>query len=143
MLKSIFNGVYLLLFLRFLRGFYRKIVPSKEDLTLPRYLILAMFEDRTILLGYSDSIEVCHAYASETRWAITISEFTGSGYHDVARDLQSEEPSDHDGEHCLVSMWECGDIFSDEQDWRIMGKYGFDRTKIDMLVRRFKNGNYV
>ena len=41
MLKSVFNGIYLLLFLQFLRGLYAKVVPMRAD-KMPKYLILAM-----------------------------------------------------------------------------------------------------
>lgn len=144
MLQSIFNSVYLLLFLRFLRTLYRKLVPTKEDLTLPRYLILAMFDNKAILLGYSDSYSVCQKYADESRWAITISEFTGTGYLDVdiangrGPDGRNELNTSH-----LESMQENAEYLSCERDFELGVKYGFSEVKMAFLVKRFRNGHYV
>lgn len=144
MLKSIFNSVYLLLFLRFLRTLYRKLVPLKEDLTLPRYLILAMFDNKAVLLGYTDSDSVARKYGDESRWAITISEFTGTGYLDVdiangrGQGGRNELNTSH-----LESMRENIDYLSFDRDMGLNLKYGFDEAKMEFLVRRFRNGNYV
>lgn len=144
MLKSIFNSVYLLLFLRFLRTLYRKLVPLKEDLTLPRYLILAMFDNKAVLLGYTDSDSVAKKYGDESRWAITISEFTGSGYLDVdiangrGQGGRNELNTSH-----LESMRENIDYLSFDRDMGLNLKYGFDEAKMEFLVRRFRTGNYV
>lgn len=141
MLKSIFNSVYLLLFLRFLRTLFRKLVPTKEDLTLPRYLILAMFDNKAILLGYSDSYSVCQKYADESRWAITISEFTGSGYLDVA--MTDTGARNDQNTSRLESMQENAEYLSCERDFELGVKYGFNEVKMDFLVKRFRNGSYV
>lgn len=144
MLKSIFNSVYLLLFLRFLRTLYRKLVPSKEDLTLPRYLILAMFEDKAILLGYSDSYSVCKKYSDESRWAITISEYTGTGYIDVEMANPAAQGARNDQNTSrLESMQENADYLSCERDIELGVKYGFSEVKMAFLVKRFRNGHYV
>lgn len=144
MLKSIFNSVYLLLFLRFLRTLYRKLVPSKEDLTLPRYLILAMFEDKAILLGYSDSYSVCRKYADESPWAITISEYTGTGYLDVEMaDTVKQDARNGNNTSRLESMQENVDYLSCERDLELGVKYGFSEGKMNFLVNRFRNGSYV
>lgn len=144
MLKSIFNSVYLLVFLRFLRTLYRKLVPSKEDLTLPRYLILAMFDNKAILLGYSDSYSVCQKYADESRWAITISEYTGTGYLDVAiSDTVSQGARNDQNTSHLESMQENAEYLSCERDFELGVKYGFSEVKMAFLVKRFRNGHYV
>ena len=141
MLKSIFNSVYILLFLRFLRTLYRKLVPTKEDLTLPRYLILAMFDNKAILLGYSDSYSVCQKYADESRWAITISEYTGTGYLDV--EMTDTGARNDQNTSRLESMQENAEYLSCERDFELGVKYGFNEVKMDFLVKRFRNGSYV
>lgn len=142
MLKSIFNSVYLLLFLRFLRTLYRKLVPSKEDLTLPRYLILVMFEDKAILLGYSDSYSVCQKYSDESRWAITISEYTGTGYLDVEMaNIAAQGGRNDRNTSRLESMQE--NYLSCGRDLELGVKYGFSEVKMAFLVKRFRNGHYV
>ena len=144
MLKSIFNSVYLLLSLRFLRTLYRKLVPSKEDLALPRYLILAMFEDKAILLGYSDSYSVCQEYSDESRWAITISEYTGTGYLDVAASATvGQEARNDQNTSRLESMQENTEYLACERDFELGVKYGFSEVKMNFLVNRFRNGHYV
>lgn len=142
MLKSIFNSVYLLLFLRFLRTLYRKLVPSKEGLTLPRYLILAMFGDKAILLGYSDSYSVCQKYSDESRWAITISEYTGTGYLDVEMANTAAQGARNDRNTSrLESMQE--NYLPCDRDLELGVKYGFSEVKMAFLVKRFRNGHYV
>ena len=123
---------------------YRKLVPSKEDLALPRYLILAMFEDKTILLGYSDSYSVCQEYADESRWAITISEYTGTGYLDVAAsDTVGQGARNDQNTSRLESMQENTEYLACERDFELGVKYGFSEVKMNFLVNRFRNGHYV
>ena len=145
MLKSVFNGIYLLLFLQFLRGLHAKVVPMRVG-NLPRYLILAMFDNKAILFGYSDSLETCKAYSRESRWSITISEFTGSGYRDIDGHALGEGNGDARNKEntCnLESIQENMEFMDAERDIKLIRKYGFDDGKSAQLVAQFRHGNYV
>jgi hypothetical protein len=103
-----------------------------------------MFDNKAILLGYSDSYSVCQKYADESRWAITISEFTGTGYLDVdiangrGPDGRNELNTSH-----LESMQENAEYLSCERDFELGVKYGFSEVKMAFLVKRFRTGHYV
>lgn len=145
MLKSVFNGIYLLLFLQFLRGLYAKIVPMRAD-KMPKYLILAMFDDKAILFGYSDSLRTCQEYSRKSRWGITISEFTGSGYRDIDGHAlgKGERDARNMANTCnLESIQENMDYLDAERDLELSRQYGFDPGKSAQLVAQFRHGNYV
>ena len=145
MLKSVFNGIYLLLFLQFLRGLYAKIVPMRAD-KMPKYLILAMFDDKAILFGYSDSLRTCQEYSRKSRWGITISEFTGSGYRDIDGHAvgKGERDARNEANTCnLESIQENLDFMDAERDLELIRQFGFDPGKSAQLVAQFRHGNYV
>jgi hypothetical protein len=145
MLKSVFNGIYLLLFLQFLRGLYAKVVPMQSD-RLPKYLILAMFDDKAILFGYSDSLRTCQEYSRKSRWGITISEFTGSGYRDIDGHALGKgvEDARNKANTCnLETIQENMDFMDTERDLELIRQFGFDPGKSAQLVAQFRHGNYV
>ena len=145
MLKSVFNGIYLLLFLQFLRGLYAKIVPMRAD-KMPKYLILAMFDDKAILFGYSDSLRTCQEYSRKSRWVITISEFTGSGYRDIDGHAPGKgvEDARNRANTCnLESIQENLDFMEAERDLELIRQFEFDPGKSAQLVAQFRHGNYV
>ena len=140
MLRSIFNGLYLIMFIGFLRKFHRRIVPPKEYCAFPRYLMLALCSDKAILLGYTDSYSSAIKYSSESRWSVTISEYVGDGY----RELNALGQVDEDNASCLVSLRENSDgICMDRRDMELNRKYAVDEDKIAFLVRHFRNGHYI
>jgi hypothetical protein len=140
MLRTIFNGVYLIMFIGFLRNFHRKIVPPKECFAFPRYLLLALCSDKAILLGYTDSYSSAIKYSSESRWSVTISEYVGDGY----REVNVSGQVDADNSSSLESLRENSNgICMDKRDMELNRKYAVDEDKIAFLVRHFRNGNYI
>lgn len=142
-MNSIFNSVYILIFIKFLRTLHRKLLPAQYDGSMPRYLILAMFNDKALLLGYSDSYTTCQKYSDESTWAITFSTYTGSGYADVNSAGASGFHRNPENTSRLESLSENVGCLSVENDMRLARKYGFSEETMDALVRQFRNGNYV
>ncbi len=132
--KSIFNALYLVIFIRFLRSILEKIVPSVEHGQYPKYLILALFSDKGMLLGYTNSIADARDYMDHSTWGITISKLTPYGY----RDIDSGSPNEPKP---MVSLYWSGNS-SKERDIDLARTYGFNRTTIEWLVRTFNNTVY-
>lgn len=141
-MRSIFNGLYTLIFIRFIRAMFTKLAPYRDvDTTLPRYLILAMFCDRGMLLGYANDYSICKAYAKETTWSITITECdmcgryspvdkTACGFSDASRTY-------------LTSLYEQDNPDSLSRDARLAERFGCRKEKIEYLTKRYLNGNYI
>jgi hypothetical protein len=132
--KSIFNALYLVIFIRFLRNILEKMIPSFEHGQYPRYLILALFSDKGMLLGYTDSIDDARAYMEKTTWGITISKLTPYGYRDIDHSSLNEPKR-------MVSLYWSGNS-SKERDIDLARTYGFNRTTIEWLVRTLNNTVY-
>ena len=152
-MHSIFNGIYLAMFIGFLRSMCRKLVPGRVDTTLPKYLIIAAFPDKGVLYGYSDSYDVCQKFDAESNYKMSFSIFTGTGYTDVDK---LKDPGgrvsrcwDKGNENKLISPEEfypeIQSMFSDgiDPDVELGKRYGFDMEKIKYLARRFRTGNYA
>lgn len=138
-MQSIFKGLYTLIVIRFLRSMFSKLCPVTElDESLPRYLILAMFSDRGMLLGYTDDYSVINEYDKETSWTITVSEYDGQYY--MAEDRDGYNVS---AMTWLTSLYEQENRGSADRDARLAAKFGFRKEKIEYLVKRYKNGNYA
>ena len=149
-MTSIFNSVYLLIFIQFLRELYRKINPRPDSGELPKYLILAKFTDKTLLLGYADTYSKCTEYMNDSRWSITISQNVGQIYIDADYiDVEGKPMASarrRGTDNCpLESIRENRGVngVASSRDVQLAQKYGFSESKMESIVRRFRRGNYV
>jgi hypothetical protein len=149
-MTSIFNSVYLLIFIQFLRELYRKIIPRPDSGELPKYLILAKFNDKTLLLGYADTYSKCTEYMNDSRWSITISQNVGQIYIDADYIDVGGKPMDSarrrgTDDLPLESIRENRGVngVASSRDVQLAQKYGFSESKMESIVRRFRRGNYV
>lgn len=133
--KSIFNALYLSIFIGFLRNVWLTVFPSPVRGEYPQYLILAMFSDRGMLLGYTDELSVAKSYRSNSSWGITIAKWTPVGYRDFEGHMSSIRRR-------LVSV---ASEFNGRSsaDLALAGIYGFNRAKIDWLAWKFNNTVYL
>lgn len=133
--KSIFNALYLSIFIGFLRNVWLTVFPSPERGEYPQYLILAMFSDKGMLLGYTDELSVAKSYRSNSSWGITIAKWTPAGYRDLEGHMSSIRRR-------LVSVASENNGRS-SADLALAGMYGFNRAKIDWLAWKFNNTVYL
>lgn len=136
--KSIFNALYLVIFIRFLRNILEKLAPSCEHGQYPKYLILALFSDKGMLLGYTDLLSDARDYMDHSTWGITISKLTPYGYRDIDNGSPNDSPNEPKR---MVSLYWSGNS-SKERDSDLARTYGFNRTTIEWLVRTFNNTVY-
>ena len=139
--KTIFRSIYALIFIDFLRKVYAIIYPTAIDTPelMPTYIILALFSDEAILLGYSDDWSVCQRYSSYSKWTITCSVRHGIGYADVN---VNERGKNDESAHDLKSVFGVHTCHQD-YDLKLAKQFGFRREVIDYLAKRYHNGNYI
>lgn len=139
-MKHIFNGLYTLIVIRFIRLLYRKLIPAPVSLGMPKYLLIAMFTDYGMLLGYSDSLTECRKYSDAAYWMVTISMWDGHGkYRDIERNDEYEE----DSKSSLIGFWEADNKTGAMRDGNLAEKFGFDRIRMKKLVESYRHGNFV